>query len=434
MWKTKHNKWKKLDNAGKIFPAIADRADAEVFRVSCQLKEPVQPDLLQLAVDSAVNDYPLFTETIRRGIFWYYMEDTGLHPIVHEENKSPLQPLYVEGNKLLIDISYYGSRINFEIFHAIADGTGAFIFFKAIVATYLLMAHPEELHGVDLETLDSTQREQLADSFTQHFSPDKGSSVNFEFLGNKGKKNKVYRFSEAKTPDYRQLVTEGCMSTRRVLDASHEAGGTVTEFICAQLILAIHDTMEPRDRNKTVAVAIPVNLRNYFDSNTIRNFFGIIQVDYDFSEEGEHTLTDVIQSVKQSFARELTYENMQQKIASQVKMERHPIVRVCPLILKDLIMNILQRVSMKRRTITLSNVGKVKMQPELAKFIEMFDVFNSSSTRQVCMCTFGDNMVISFSGLMAEHSVERAFFRRMAQVDDGIVVSASYDFRDFARE
>ena len=149
MWKTKHNKWKKLDNAGKIFPAIADRDDAEVFRVSCQLKEKIQPDLLQLAVDSAVNDYPLFTETVRRGIFWYYMEDTGLRPIVHEETKSPLQPLYVEGNKLLVDISYYENRINFEVFHALADGTGAFIFFKAIVATYLLMAHPDELNGVN---------------------------------------------------------------------------------------------------------------------------------------------------------------------------------------------------------------------------------------------------------------------------------------------
>ena len=121
---------------------------------------------------------------------------------------------------------------------------------------------------------------------------------------------------------------------------------------------------------------------------------------------------------------------MQQKIASQVKMERHPIVRVCPLVLKDLIMNILQRVSMKRRTITLSNVGKIKLRPELARFVELFDVFNSSSTRQVCLCTFGDNMVISFSGQMAEHAVERAFFRRLAQVDADTVVSASYFFRD----
>ena len=430
MWKTKHNKWKKLDNAGKIFPAIADRNDAEVFRVSCQLKEPVVPDLLQRAVDSAIDDYPLFTETIRRGIFWYYMEDTGLRPVIHEEKKAPLQPLYIEGNKLLIDISYYGCRINFEVFHALADGTGAFIFFRTIVSNYLVLAHPEELSGVDTDAFDTTERERLADSFTQYFDADKGSSVNFEFLGNRGKKNKVYRFSESKAADYRQLVTEGCASTKKILDAAHEAGATVTEFICAMLILAIRDTMDPRDRHKTVAVAIPVNLRNYFDSNTIRNFFGIIQVDYDFAGEGEHTMADVIASVKKSFERELTYENMQQKIASQVKMERHPIVRVCPLVLKDLIMNILQRVSMKRRTITLSNVGKIKLRPELARLVELFDVFNSSSTRQVCLCTFGDNMVISFSGQMAEHAVERAFFRRLAQVDADTVVSASYFFRD----
>lgn len=426
MWKTKISKWKKLDNAAKIFPAMAGREDAEVFRLTCQLKEEIRPDLLQAALDIAVEEYPSFTQTVRRGVFWYYLEDTGLKPKVNEESKTPLHPLYKEGSRLLINLSYYKCRINFEIFHALADGTGAMVFLRTIVANYLALAHPDVFEGVTIENYDHTQRQKESDGFTQYFEPDKGSSVNFEFLGNRQKKNKVYLFNERKTPDYRQHLTEGIVSASKIKAAAKAVGATMTEFVCAVLILSIYDTMEPKDRTKKVTVAIPVNLRNYFDSSTLRNFFGMIQVTYDFSVQQEHTLENVIFAVREEFERELTHENMQQKIASQVKMERHPIVRVCPLIIKDLVVIILQSVSLKRRTICLSNVGKIYMQQEFADYIESFGVFNSSSARQMCMSTFGDNMTLNFAGVLAEHDVERSFYRRMAQYDDGITVSASY--------
>ena len=81
---------------------------------------------------------------------------------------------------------------------------------------------------------------------------------------------------------------------------------------------------------------------------------------------------------------------------------------------------------MKRRTVTLSNVGRIAMAEPFASSIERFDVFNSSSSRQICMCTFGDKMTLTFSTVFAEHEVERAFFRRMAKVDPDIVVACSY--------
>ncbi len=431
MWKIKEAKWKRLDNAAKIFPAIAGREDSEVFRIACTLHEEVEPGLLQMAVDAAVEEHPSFTETIRAGVFWYYLEDTGLRPKVHEETESPLQPLYDERNRLLIDISYYKKRINFEIFHAIADGTGAMIFFRTILANYLSLAHMDDLADVRIERYDSTEREKAADGFTEYFEPEKGSSTNFEFLGSRTNKVKVYRFSESRAPDCRQLVTEGKMSVAQIRKAAKAEGATITEFICAVLIQSIHSAMQRHDYNKTISIAVPVNLRNYFSSNTLRNFFGMIEIRYNFGTEGPHELTDIIKSVRASFEQELTRENMEQKIASQVKMERHPIVRVCPLFLKDLIMIILQGVSMKRRTICLSNVGRIEMQPELAKYIDSFDIFNSSSKRQVCMCSFGDNMVISFSGVLAEHDVERAFFRSLAKYDENLTISTNYSAKEF---
>ena len=426
MWKMKNQRWKKLDNAAKIFPSIAHAEDPEIFRLSCELTEEIVPDALSRALDDALEDFPMFTDTIRRGVFWYYLEPTGIRPTVEEEREPALSPLYVDDGGLLFRVTYYRRRINLEMFHALTDGTGAFIFFKNLVEYYLAEAFPDRYERSQVESPDVSGREQEADGFSEHFKRGVGSPLNFEFLGDRGKQRKVYHFAERKTPDLRQNVTEGWLSAEKVHRAAKEMGVTVTEFVCAVLILSIRDTMAPADRKKAVAVAIPVNLRRYFDSDTMRNFFGIIQVTYDFSGEGEHTLEKVALSVKDSFAKELTQENMEQKIASQVKMERHPVVRFCPLFLKDFIMRTLQGVSMKRRTIALSNVGRIRMDEPFASAIGRFDVFNSSSSRQICMCTFEDAMTLTFASIFAEHDVERAFFRRMAKVDDGLTVAANY--------
>ena len=425
MWKTGNTRWKKLDNAAKIFPSIASAEDPEIFRLSCGLNEEIDPAALTRALDTALEDFPQFLDTVRRGVFWYYLERCGVKPEVREESAPALQPLFTDAGGLLFSVTYYKNRINLEMFHALTDGTGAFVFFRNLVENYLAETHPDRFDPSDVEIPDVSRREQAADGFTEHFKKNVGSPLSFDFLGDRGEQKKVYRFSEPKTPDLHQTVTEGWVSAEKVHAAGKALGVTVTEYICAQLILAIHDTMAPADRKKAVAVALPVNLRRYFDSDTMRNFFGIVQITYDFSDGGEE-LETVAQSVKQSFAAELTQENMERKVASQVKMERHPVVRICPLFLKDFIMKTLQSVSMKRRTVTLSNVGRIAMAEPFASFIDRFDVFNSSSSRQICMCTFGDKMTLTFSTVFSEHEVERAFFRRRAGVDPDIGVAANY--------
>lgn len=433
------NGWKKLDNAAKIFPALVSQDDSEVFRISCQLYEEVDPIPLQKALDSAIEEFPSFTETVSRGLFWYYLEDSGKFPVVHEETDTPLQPLYTRNTHgLLIDISYYKCRINFEVFHAICDGTGAFMFFRTLVANYLCLRYGLPILKMDLG-IDLTQREMEADSFSQHYEKDKGRGNGLglnEFLG-KNTKKRIYRFNEPKTPDFRQLVTEGEVSVACIKKAAHAYHTSITVFLTAVLISSIYSTMDPRDRNKTVSVAIPVNLRNYFESNTTRNFFGMIHVLYDFGKHGA-AFDAIIAKVTDSFQKELTKENLEKKIASQVRLEKNLGIRMIPLFIKDFAMAISQRIAMKRRTICLSNVGKIEMPAELADYVDKFDVFNSSAQRQVCMCSFRDKMVITFSGVLAEHDVERAFFRMLAKCAaemgderNGVTISTNYSAKEF---
>ena len=74
--------WYRIDNVAKVFLATAGKRDTRSFRLSCTLKEEIDPKLLQEAVISAIEDRPQVQVRIRRGLFWHYLEDTDLLPVV----------------------------------------------------------------------------------------------------------------------------------------------------------------------------------------------------------------------------------------------------------------------------------------------------------------------------------------------------------------
>lgn len=82
------------------------------------------------------------------------------------------QAVYSRQKNLLFQVSYYEKRINFEVFHALTDGTGAMYFLQELVSNYLKKAHPEQ----DLPSLPvtdmSTPGDQEEDSFSQYYSSD----------------------------------------------------------------------------------------------------------------------------------------------------------------------------------------------------------------------------------------------------------------------
>ena len=133
------SKWRTLENTAKIFPATSGKKDERVFRLSCQMTEEIWPEKLQKALDRCMEEYTLFLCVLRRGLFWNYLEETELRPVVREEYKPPCSQLYVRDQKnLLFEVTYYKKRINFETYHALTDGTGALQFVRSLVYFYLI--------------------------------------------------------------------------------------------------------------------------------------------------------------------------------------------------------------------------------------------------------------------------------------------------------
>ena len=121
---TGYSKWRKLDNAALAFPLVTDKNDTRVFRFYCQLKEEVNSEILQQSLDQTMEKYPLFQAVLRKGLFWFYLERRDIHAIVKKEKRPPCSSLYIPDQKtLLFQVSYYKNRINFEVYHALTDGT-----------------------------------------------------------------------------------------------------------------------------------------------------------------------------------------------------------------------------------------------------------------------------------------------------------------------
>ena len=222
----------------------------------------------------------------------------------------------------------------------------------------------------------------------------------------------------------RLKVIEGIVSTNGILKLAKEHNTTVTAYLVSILIKSIGMTMSIKDKRKPVVITVPVNLRNYFKSNTVRNFFNTISIEYKFKDNNEN-LNQIIKSVKRQFKEQLTLKNLTEKMNSFALLENILIIRLVPVFIKDIVLKYFHKLSRKEQTIALSNVGIVEMPKELQKYIRLFDVFTSTDCTQICMCSYLDNMTLSFTTHFIDTEIEKNFFRELSKNNINIEINTN---------
>jgi len=398
----KHN-WKKLDNAAKIFPAAANKTDTQVFRFSCELYEEIDPAILEKALSASIQEFKVFQCTMKRGIFWYYLEETDMLPAVSEEYKPLCSRLYRKNKPgLLFEVTYYKCRINFEVHHVLTDGTGALRFLQNIVSKYLSISH--DLHEPPLG-YDASQYQMNDDSFSKYYSDDKPAKAS--------KKVKAAKLRGSRLSNEQLGVITGHVSVRDVLSASHKHNATLTEFLSACLIKAIGETFTLRERKKPIVLAIPVNLRKYFPSESARNFFSVQYMDCAYSNHTD--FEQILSKIKADFSSKLTKENLSANMNKFFSIETNYAIKIAPLFFKDIVLKIAYDLSMKESTAGLSNIGTANMPPVLMPFIRSFDICASTNKLQLCICSAGDVLSLSFTSPFASTEIQRCFFRILTE-------------------
>ena len=160
--------WVRLDNAAKIYPAARTRHWSNMFRLSVTLTEAVDTALLQQSLDATVPRFPTIAARLRRGIFWYYLQQLQQAPPVSQEQSYPLAFMHPqEARQCAFRVIVYQNRIAVEFFHSLTDGTGGMTFLKSLVAEYLQRKYAITIpvtHGI-LDRGEPPRQEEMEDCF-----------------------------------------------------------------------------------------------------------------------------------------------------------------------------------------------------------------------------------------------------------------------------
>lgn len=399
-----YSKWRKLDNAALAFPLVTGKNDTRVFRFYCQLKETVDGEVLQQALDQTMKKYPLFQAVLRKGLFWFYLERRDIHATVKQEKRPPCSSLYIPDKKsLLFQVSYHNNRINFEVFHGLTDGTGAMNFLEELVQNYLILAHPEtELPRVKHEE-EITPGDQEEDSFSQYYSSD--------IPKNKEKKPAAVKLKGEKLVHSDMDITEVILPVKETLMKARSYGVSITVLLTAMLLCSIQEEIPRNRQKKPVTLMIPVNLRNYFPSQSMGNFFGWIEVGYVFEEDT--SFEEVLASVKQQFQEQLQKDRIAMNMNGYVRIEKNPFVRVVPLEIKKFFLMAGANLGSRSITAVYSNIGIIRLPEEYKEYIERFGIFASTDSLQLCSCSYGEQLVLGFTSKIPDDSIQRNFMKML---------------------
>ncbi len=402
--------WYKIDNVAKVFLATVSKRDTRSFRVSCVLRENIEKDLLQQALLMAIQDRPQVQVRIRRGFFWHYMEDTDMLPTVSEESGRLCPTLYVPAKAMLhYKVSYFGKRINLDMFHALADGTGGLEFLNIIVLHYLKLKYPGKYEDVALHSGASAD-DLSQDSYRQFFGNMRLSKSN---------RKKAYHPLSFKLPYDQLQFFEIHMPTDQILSRSKDLGISLTSFLGAAWMLAIRDEMPPRKRNTPVTISIPVNLRKYYPSHTARNFFNNVNVTHVFDRD--ITLSDLAAEFDVSLKEQLTEESIKKQMDNYETMEYVAPVRAVPLFIKQLVVKNVTKTVDSKVSMVLSNLGVQKPPKEVENEIENYNGFCSSNNLFSTIFTYKDDLTLGVSSPYANTGVVKNFVRGLT--DSGVKIT-----------
>jgi NRPS condensation-like uncharacterized protein len=398
----------RLDNAANVYPAIKSRKRPNLFRLSATLEEPVVPERLQQALDRTLDRIPSFSVRMRSGLFWHYFSQSEERMRIHEDVINPCICLTSgRDHGFQIRVRHHDRRIGLEIFHSVSDGAGAMAFLKTLVAQYLALGGVSVTaqYGVLSCEGSSTLRETADD-----FGAFAGHSTS-----KRERQRRAYHVTGTKLAYHEVEIITGTVPVEAIKAESKRRGVSITEYLTGVYLFILNDFQraEQRRRPLPVTIQVPVNLRQFHPSETLRNFSSYVCPSID-PTQGDYTFEEILSSVHHFMRYEITGKQLRSRVATNIRTERNALLRMLPLFAKN------QAISLGYKfagpaifTSVLSNLGMVQVPAEMAAHVEMLDfLLGPSQVTNVDCAVLGykGKLRINFTRVIEEPFVERAFF------------------------
>lgn len=406
--------WFRLDNAGILFPGQNTRNWSNLFRFSIELKEEIDPDILKQALENIMPRFPAFNVRLRKGLFWYYLERNPVKvPLVSHDVKNPCYRMkFKESDRFLFRVYYHGNHIAVDLFHAVSDGYGNSRFVCTLAAEYLRLKGNHIPAGNFVKDITVTPpKNELDDDFHKYATSKAKASITDKH---------VYHPEGTKLPKHMVNLTCGIMDFKEVHALAKAKGVTITEFFAA-IMLDIHCRKQLREsrKQKEVSVQIPINLRNIYPSETMRNFSICLMVKVDPSY-GEYSFDELLNQVALQLRLARDEKKINATISKHVRIEKNFFLKFLPLPIKNISLNVATLVGAEQTTsVYLSNLGEVTLPEEMIPFVEKALFVPGPGIRTAARCgvvSFNEKLVFTIANSYEENDIEREFFTTLVKM------------------
>ena len=405
--------WFPLDDAAKIYPFSMEHGRQQMFRLSVYFKEDIVPVILQMALTFTIKRFPSFATTLKKGFFWHYLDTVKKRFAVTEECDMPCQPIKVSmSGSGAFRLTYYKNRMSVEFFHALTDGTGGMIFLKAVASEYL------RLMGV------KCSRDEMGDLYDVNETPNPEEFENAFVKIGRAKSGGGFVEKSALQLTGKPANHTPCrvlhfkMSSSKLHDVAKAQGATVTAYLLLQMFLACHASTD--ELCGDINIQVPVNMRKYYKSKTLRNFsmFCGVRIPVDRMSDKSKMLDEIASQLVEKSAK----DKMHAMITSAVKIVSG--IRLIPLFIKEpLVRLVYSFMNEKSYTTTLSNLGIVTMPAPFAEHIDYMDFCLGAPAINRVACsavTFGSTTVFTVCKMTSDPTFEEKIYKYF--LDDGIEI------------
>lgn len=389
-------KWRKLDNTAKIF-SLDDENNTNIFRYSIILKKNVNKNILIEALNKALQQYNAFKVKIGTGLFWNFLEYNPKEPIVTKENDIPCNHIHFkENNDYLFKVTYYKKKINLDIYHVLTDGSGATKFLKSIIYNYLNIKHKID-NQINIDNKITYQ-----DQYLKHYDKTIKQKDNNTF---------AYQIKE-KISTKINNTNHYILDVAEVKNVCKKFKVTITEYLTSIYIYAIYLSIYKKKSKKEITVTLPINLRKYYQVDTLSNFFVCTNINPKIVEKKLVTFDEVLASVHKDFEEKLHIDKVKGYLTRDVKLGTSIPIRLVPLRIKKIFINLIMNIAKMTTTTTISNVGIVDIDDNYKKYIDniLVLVIPTKTEKVKCtICSYDNKLNVTLNSNILNNKLENKF-------------------------
>ena len=398
-----------IDNASILFLSLIRPYHNNNFRFSVELRKPVQPDILQQAVDAIHPRFPSVIAGFRQNFLHFTQVAAEKAPTVQPDPGLLLPMDKQELRHCAFRVYYRENTISIELFHALTDGHGTLTVLTALIREYLRLLGGD---GGEFAPLGTPQPFEVTDAY-EAFShvPPKRLPSRFSYL-----------LPRAENADWQVRASHLTLDTKPLLDAAHRYGVTLNTLLTTLLAKTVME-MQLEDpavkRMKPVRIMVPADIRKLNNSRTLRNCALYALPTMEVSQKNLD-LRQLCEVFSAQFAEQLSPESLAAMASANVRIQKLRIFNILPWKLKAAALRLGYRFfGESNSSLTLTNLGRVTLPEELNPHVADLRCYMTPRVTSPYGCTimtFGDKLTLNMSSFCPDQELTRRYFEKILSI------------------